>query len=282
MHGLLRVPVAALLISGGAADLSAGPLAPINCLIEPQETVRLSTPVAGIVAAVHVDRGDSVEAGDVVAELDATLETIALSIAEARAGNMARIEGAEARMAFLQAQVTRNRQLAARNAISAAVVTESEMELEIARQDLIDARLSRDLAEIEVVQARAVLEQKTLRAPIDGVIVERLLSRGEYRDTQAHIATIARLDLLRVEAFAPLDYFDALAVSDAVTIRPEAPIGGAWPATITIMDRVFDAATATFGLRMVLENPDLALPAGVRCEVHFDGAAGAATAEAPR
>jgi len=268
------------LLSGAVAAQGDSQLAPINCLIEPEEMVRLSTPVAGIVAAVHVDRGDSVAAGDVVAELDATLETIALSIAAARAGNSARVLGAEARVAFLEAQTERNRQLAARNALSVSVLTESELELEIARQDLDEARLSRDLASIELTQARAVRDQKVLRAPIDGVIVERLLSRGEYRDTQAHIATIARLDLLRVEAFAPLRYFDGMAVGDAVTIRPEEPVGGAWPATITVIDRVFDAATATFGLRMALENPDLLLPAGVRCEVHFDGGAGVTTAQA--
>jgi len=102
-----------------------------------------------------------------------------------------------------------------------------------------------------------------------------LLSRGEYRDTQAHIATIARLDVLRVEAFAPLRYYDQLAVGMRVTIHPEDPVGGAWPATVTVIDRVFDAATATFGLRMALQNLDLALPAGLRCEVHFDGGAGA-------
>ena len=233
-------------------------------------------PVAGIVAAVHVERGDTVAAGAVVAELDLTLERIALSMAEARAANTAQIDALVARVAFLETMVERNRQLSERNAISVQDYTESALDLEGARQELIEARLARDLAGIEVMQARALLDQRVLRAPIDGVIVERLLSRGEYRDSRDHFATIARLDVLRVEAFAPLRYYDQLALGARVTIRPEAPVGGAWPATITVIDRVFDAATATFGLRMALENPDLALPAGLRCEVHFDGGAGAA------
>lgn len=259
-----------------AGAQGTGPLPPVNCLIEPEETVRLSMPVAGIVAAVHVERGDTVAAGAVVAELDTTLERIALSMAEARAGNTAQIDALVARVAFLETMVERNRQLSERNAISVQDYTESALDLEVARQELIEARLARDLAGIEVMQARALLDQRVLRAPIDGVIVERLLSRGEYRDSRDHIATIARLDVLRIEAFAPLQYFDRLAVDTRVTIRPEAPVGGAWPATITVIDRVFDAATATFGLRMQLENPDLVLPAGLRCEVHFDGGSGAA------
>lgn len=259
-----------------AAAQATPVLPPVNCLIEPEETVRLSMPVAGIVSAVHVDRGDTVAAGAVVAELDTTLERIALAMSEARAGNTAQVDALVARVAFLETMVERNRQLSERNAISVQDYTESALDLEVARQELIEARLARDLAGIEVMQARALLDQRVLRAPIDGVIVERLLSRGEYRDTRDHIATIARLDVLRIEAFAPLRYYDRLALGAQVTIRPEAPVGGAWPATITVIDQVFDAATATFGLRMALDNPELELPAGLRCEVHFDGGAGAA------
>ena len=81
---------------------------------------------------------------------------------------------------------------------------------------------------------------------------------------------LARLDMLRVEAFAPLRYHDRLHVGQQVTVHPEAPVGGAYAGTITVIDRVFDAATATFGLRVALPNAELALPAGLRCELHFD------------
>jgi multidrug efflux pump subunit AcrA (membrane-fusion protein) len=112
------------------------------------------------------------------------------------------------------------------------------------------------------------------RAPFDGIVTERLLAPGEYQEGATHIVTIARLDLLRVEAYAPISYFGRLAVGQTVTIRPEQPVGGSYHATITVLDRVFDAATATFGLRMTLPNPNLALPAGLRCEVVFESAPG--------
>lgn len=248
------------------------PLRPVSCLIVPEETVRLATQVAGIVAEVLVERGDTVRAGDVVARLDATVEEIALALAETRAQNRARLRSLDARVAFLEAQLARNEQLFARNAVAETVVNEARLELEVARQEREEADLAIALAAIEVEQARALLDQKTLRAPIDGVVTERLLSPGEFRDTQSHIATIARLDVLRVEAFAPIGYFARLAIGEEVTIRPEEPIGGSHPATITIIDRVFDAATATFGVRIALPNPGLVLPAGLRCEVLFHGA----------
>jgi len=264
---VLGLFLSATAFAGQAQDT---PLSPVNCLIEPEEIVRLAMPVAGIVAEVAIDRGDSVVAGDVVARLDTTLETIALSLARARAASEARIRSLEARLAFLESQASRMEEMAARNAISQTEATQSRLEADIARHELDEAMLAREIAAIEVEQAEALLEQRILRAPIGGVVVDRLLTRGEFRDTQSHIATIARLDTLRVEAFAPLRYHDRLRVGQEVTIRPEEPVGGAYPGIITVIDRVFDAATATFGLRVALPNPDLVLPAGLRCEVIFD------------
>ena len=267
-----RTPVLAfgLCIAGAVATAQETALAPVNCLIEPEETVRLATPVAGIVAEVAIDRGDSVTAGDVVARLDTTLEAISLRLARSRAASEARIRSLEARLAFLEAQAGRIEEMAARNAISQTEATQARLEADIAQHELDEAILAREIARIEVEQAEAVLEQKVLRAPIDGVVIDRLLTRGEFRDTQSHIATIARLDMLRVEAFAPLRYHDRLHVGQRVTVHPEAPVGGAYAGTITVIDRVFDAATGTFGLRVALPNAELALPAGLRCELHFD------------
>lgn len=245
-------------------------LAPINCLIEPQEVVRLSTPVAGTVAAVLVERGDVVQEGDVIARLDSAVEAISLALATTRAGNRTRIQSLTARHEFLTAQAERMERLAASNAISTTVATEARLEAQVAREELAEAEIALELAGLERQQAQMLLEQKTLTTPINGVVVERLLAPGEFRDAQTHFMSIARLDVLRVEAFAPIAYYDRIAIGDTVTIHTEEPIGGAYPATVTIVDRVFDAATATFGLRMSLPNTDLALPAGLRCQVTFD------------
>jgi hypothetical protein len=40
-------------------------------------------------------------------------------------------------------------------------------------------------------------------------------------------------------------------------------------ATVTVVDRVVDAASDTFGVRLLLPNPDYRIPGGVRCEIRF-------------
>jgi hypothetical protein len=39
---------------------------------------------------------------------------------------------------------------------------------------------------------------------------------------------------------------------------------------VKLIDRVFDAASGTFGLRLELPNPGNRLPAGLRCRIQFD------------
>jgi hypothetical protein len=54
-------------------------------------------------------------------------------------------------------------------------------------------------------------------------------------------------------------------------VVPEEPIGGVYKGKITIVDRVFDTASSTFGVRLELPNPNYALPAGLRCRIRFPG-----------
>jgi RND family efflux transporter MFP subunit len=259
-----------LVFAFGPLTAAAEARPPVSCLIEPDRIVRLSTPVAGIVADVAVDRGDLVSAGQVVATLEDDIERLAVESARLRAEDDSTVAGLEARIAFLTDQAERNARLARSNAVAATTAKEAELERDIALQDLERARLDRNLARLALRDAEARVAQKTLRSPISGVVVERLLNPGEYRDGQSHIATIARLSTLRVEAFLPIAYLDAISVGQKVRILPESPFDDFHEARIAVVDRVFDAATATVGIRIDLPNAALALPAGLRCEVHFD------------
>ena len=243
--------------------------APLDCLIEPAETVELSSPAEGIIAAIEVERGDRVEAGQVIARLDTLIETISLKLARARANNTAAVRAKEARLKFLVSQAKRNARLAKSKTISVAKRDEAQQEAEVARHELRAARLDLETARLEAEKAAAILEQKVIRTPISGIVVERPLSVGEYLAGNATIAKIAKVDVLHVEAIAPVSYYNRLSIGDVVTVHPEEPVGGAYEARITVIDRVLDAATGTFGFRMELPNKDNHLPAGLRCTVAF-------------
>ncbi len=54
------------------------------------------------------------------------------------------------------------------------------------------------------------------------------------------------------------------------TIVPELPQYGEQTATVTIVDKVIDAASSTFGVRLRLPNAEQQMPSGLRCLVRFD------------
>ena len=254
-----------------AQDTAPTTLAPVSCLIEAVQLIRVSTPVAGIIAETPVGRGDTVTKGQVLARLESQIERIAVEAAEVRAADDTQIAALQVRVAYLAQQADRIEALAARNAVTKTTAREARLEADLVDKELDQARLAKRLAALELADARARLDQKILRSPIDGVIVEKLLNPGEYRDGETHIASIAKLDVLHVEAFVPISYYRHLSIGQSLRVLPEPPMDHFVIATISVIDRVFDAATATFGLRLTLPNPDLAIPAGLRCEIYFDG-----------
>jgi multidrug efflux pump subunit AcrA (membrane-fusion protein) len=124
------------------------------------------------------------------------------------------------------------------------------------------------LAELELQRAAAALDLRLLRSPINGVVMERFLSPGELV-RQSPIVKLAQIHPLRVEVFVPVSVFGKVAVGMKAHVMPEAPIGGVHVARVKVVDRVIDAASGTFGVRLELPNPDHRLPAGLKCKVRF-------------
>jgi RND family efflux transporter MFP subunit len=265
--------LSASLLPKADADPTAGVRsAPMEfeCVIEPQQVVKLASPVVGVIAQLDVDRGDLVHQGQVVGKLEDGVETATLALARARATNEFPVKSAEARLQYLRRKHERASELHTKAIGSLATLEEAQAEAKVADQQLNEARLAREIARLEVAHAEEVVKQRTLRSPINGVVVERLLVPGEYRNEQSPVLTLAQIDPLRVEVFVPTAYYGQIRNDSKAEIFPENPVGGIYSATVEVVDRVLDAASSTFGVRLSLPNPDLRLPAGIRCKVRFE------------
>jgi|SRR5262245_39006237 len=245
-----------------------------ECVIEPQQVVKLASPIVGVIARLDVDRGDIVRQGQVVGKLEDGVEAATLALARAKATNDYTIKAAEARLQFLRRKHERLFQLYGKAASTLAAMEEADAEAKVAEQQLKEATLNKELAQLEVERAEEILNQRTLRSPVDGVVVERLLVPGEYRNEQSPVLTLAQINPLRVEVFVPTAYYGQIRIGSKAEIQPERPIGGKHAAIVTVVDHVLDAASGTFGVRLSLPNPDLNLPAGIRCKVLFETPSG--------
>lgn len=252
-----------------AAGLDAS--RPTDCLIEPSAVVRVNSGVEGVVQAVFVDRGDTVTRGQVVAQLRADVDRAGAAAAQARAGNVFAERAAASRAAYLDSVRKRSEQIA--QFLARDAVEEAQANARAAGEERRAAAQNQRVAALEYAQSQRVLAEKTVRSPVSGIVTERVMSAGEYRGPDAtHIVTVAQVDPLHVEVFAPIAQLDAIKLGDTVTIIPEDPVGGEYNAVVKVVDRVFDAASGTFGMRLELPNPGNALPAGLRCTIRIGGA----------
>jgi hypothetical protein len=67
----------------------------------------------------------------------------------------------------------------------------------------------------------------------------------------------------------PVEAYGKVKPGAKVEVLPEAPVGGKYQASVVVIDRVFDAASGTFGVRLELPNRGRKLPAGLRCRANF-------------
>jgi membrane fusion protein (multidrug efflux system) len=240
-----------------------------DCLLEPRQRIKLATPIAGVLKEVPVDRGDVIHKGDVLARLESGVEKALLDLAEARAESDANIKSREARLKFLTKKRERTMELQGKGAASTAALDEVESDYGMALEDLRDAKSNLRIAQLDVVRAAEVLKMRSIVSPIDGVVAERNLLGGEYAYEQAPIMTIAQINPLNVEVFVPIALYDTINIGMEAIVSAEQPVGGQYTATVEVVDPLIDSRSGTFGIRLLLPNPNNKIPAGLRCKIEF-------------
>jgi RND family efflux transporter MFP subunit len=239
-----------------------------DCLIEPSELVDIGSPVIGLIDKIYVERADLVREGEVVAELESGAERAAVDLARARAAMNGTELAREANVRLGRARENRARHLSQSNVLSQDLREEAETSAELARFELQQAREDRRTAALQLAQAEELLARRTIRSPISGVVVDRLMSPGERVDEEA-ILRIARISPLRVEVTLPATSFGFVKPGMKAAVEPEISGDQVYIASVQLVDRVIDAASGTFGVRLELPNPQQDIPSGLHCRVRF-------------
>jgi len=252
------------------AGAEAGPVpaTALDCIIEPSRMIDVRSPVRGRIAKIHLQRSELAEQGQVLVELDASVEQAQVDIARMRARMEGEIGTREARLALGESRRRRASDLYQGDALSVDRREEAETEAEVARRELEQARENREAAALELRRAVAVLERRTIRSPIAGYVVENLLQEGEVVDEET-ILRLAQIDPLQVEVILPSSLYGSVRAGMRGEVTPEVPGAQIHVAQVTVVDKVVDAASSTFGVRLALPNPDHAIPGGLRCQVRF-------------
>lgn len=240
-----------------------------TCIVKPRVTVQLGSPVSGILSATMVDRGDLVKKGQLVAQLESSVEQAALALDKLRAANDTAVKTEMIDKELLAREAERKRSLVDKGIANQNSMDELDTKVREGELRVQQAEMDRRIAALSAERTERALALKQIRSPIDGIVVERKLSAGEYIHEQTSIMMIAQVDPLNVEVVLPLQRYGTIKVGDVAIVHLAPPVGGAYPSKADVVDTVIDAASDTFGVRLVLPNPDRTIPAGVRCTVQW-------------
>ena len=248
----------------GLSDAAAG-----TCIIKPHVTVQLGSAVSGMLSATTVDRGDTVHAGQVVAQIESSVEQATLALDRMRASNDSAIKVETADMDLMTREADRKQFLVDKKIANLNSLDELQTKVREGELRVQQAKMDQRLAALTADRSERTLALKQIRSPVDGVVIERKLSAGEYIYEQTSIMTIAQIDPLNVELVLPLNRYGGIKIGSTAIVHPAAPVGGAYEAKAAVVDPVIDAASDTFGVRLILPNPNHAIPAGIRCTVEW-------------
>jgi membrane fusion protein (multidrug efflux system) len=218
----------------------------------PNQDVRVSALVTGRIAELKVAEGDAVQAGQVIARLDARPYQDQLIQAEATA------QQAKANLENAQLSRKRNEDLLQRGIA--------------ARKDFEDARTQESVAAASVRQSEAAvalahlqLGRTQILSPLNGRVAKRFVSVGEQVDGTAAqpIAEVANLVEVELIANVSSNYLSKLRVGELLEIESEAVPGKPFAGKIVAVSPAVDAATNLGVVRIRIANANGLLRLGM-------------------
>jgi RND family efflux transporter MFP subunit len=260
--------------------------------LSPDESVQVSAEVAGRVAAIYFDFGQSVKKGQVIAELDkreATLQhdrsLAALAQALARVGLDPKQEDVlpestpAIRQAAAQYEDARFKyENAARLIKTGDIARERFVELEKAmhaREAALEAArddLRTQLANIQALRAEVKLAEKrindaTVRAPFDGAITARLVSPGQYLRDNAPIATLVKTNPMRLRVEIPETAANQVHIGSTLSFTTDAAPGARFQAVIRELNPALESRSRSLTAEARLTSTDPRLRPGMFVQV---------------
>ncbi len=198
---------------------------------------------SGIVAAMNVQAGQRVEAGDEILQLDDRQEKIAVGLSEAKLREAERA-------------IERYRSLVRTNAVSQAAVD--------------TAQAAFDTARLELEQAQQTLADRTVRAPFSGVLGIPIIEAGDLVTQSTQLITLDDRSVIIIEFDVAETFLNRLTPGLEVKASNSGFRNVTFTGTVTSIDSRIDQTTRTVRLRAEFPNEDDLLRAGMSFVVELE------------
>lgn len=207
---------------------------------EPDADICVSSESTGTVIWLGVEEGDWVEKGALIARLDS-------------ASSGARFDRAKAARKLASEQLRRRREL-----LEKGVLAQEEF-------DQMEAELARTEASLKEMQVN--VEYGVVRAPISGIINKRYVDQGERLNAGEMVVDIVDPSIIRTNINVPEMDIPYIKKDQEVTVTVDAIPGRTWKGVVEFVSYKANRASKTFEVRVLTDNPDGLIRAGMLARV---------------
>lgn len=251
----------------------------VSGTLNAQEDAEVAAEVAGRVVATPVERGSRVAVNDglvrlvasegeaqaIEAQANAAQIEARLGMANGAAFTVERVPevaNAQASLQLARTEFERAKRLHGQQLLSQAEFDQrsaqaeaTERQYDVARNSATQQYQALLAARARVTLAQKALADTTVRAPFAGVVGERFVSVGDYVTRGTKVATVMRVDPLRVELTVPEQYVSAVASGRAVTFEVDAYPGETFAGQVRYVSPSVAADTRALTLEAIVPNP---------------------------
>lgn len=226
----------AILAARGAAEETQG-------LINPVVSVSVSSPVLQeVIEAVQVEEGDTVKMGQPLVKLRSAKEELAVQ------------EGRK---------LVENAEFVARG--SAQLAKESML----SKEQALKSQTELDLARIRMQLAEEQLKEKTIRSPINGIVVKKYKEAGESVDRVEKLLDVVDIDQVLVQFYLSPKYLQTLQIKQPISVRIPDLDNLTLKGEINFLDPRVDASSGLFRVKVLIDNREHKVKAGLKAVADF-------------
>lgn len=231
---------------------------------EPVQTVDVASPESGTVQEIRVRQGQKVRKGDVLVQMDPDALLPALELAKAKAEARAKMEAAKIELQVKQRRLDNLNRLGKENSSSEEVVR-ATADVDLAKTSVMAAEEEIRQSQLEAKRIEVQLERRTIRSPINGVVLKLHHDPGEFVTISAPtLVTVADLSQLRI-VLHPMSA-DASSLEEKARVQVQLERQNELAdAIVDFVSPVTNADSGTIRIELLVDNPTNRFRSGQRC-----------------
>ncbi len=235
----------------------------------PHRQAMLSTVQPARIADVPVSEGAIVSKGQLLVALEDGVQGARVAVAKVEAESNYGIELAMVRLSHAERELTRLTKLNGQDLASSKEYDDAQTRAQTARLEVEVAKLQRLKAQAVYRRERELLDQYRIAAPFSGYIAKHLKHSGESVDHLEGIIELVQLDPIVVGVDCPLALAGRIVAGGSFSVIPSDAHLVPRDGVVTFSNRVADAASQTFKVKLTVANSDLSWPVGMKVVVRF-------------